>query len=343
LAIDENDKSLGTEMLEHKSTKEDVATALRKDLKLADLVSPSATSSIHQSPSEVAQAAANISASLHGSSGNGVFVPPLTTDFPLASPFVQGLIIGTQESIDDFDGTEESSINEATSKMLMMVSDKATNDISDKDDNTDSSLLESNNDGTVTLSLAETEDIAREFVRDKRSSSRDAVRIAFVEMKKRHDIILGIHQNHMQTFLNIELARPKEELLASKESTKVMREDYEDQIKQLREDLTVMKKTLASTHDQQKIKLRKRMEKQFSKERRRERKKVNRHYTQIIENFKSDHDNIISDLLDQHKDDLREQNKELQHERDMHTIGLDSAMEASCNALRMLRKNWLLG
>jgi len=116
----------------------------------------------------------------------GFAIPDPDVDYPLAGPFVQGLITGNQEILNSLDSGDEISKNQMVSRLLLSV-----NQINEAEANP-----------SVTFPLCEIETIAESLVAERRISIREAVRVAFIEMKRRHDKIFQKYRRQLAKVLH---------------------------------------------------------------------------------------------------------------------------------------------
>lgn len=96
-------------------------------------------------------------------------------------------MVGSPNAFERLEGDHCVCANEVTSKLLLSVVGRASNDPvpSNGGSTVDISDLDSGM-STVVVPLASLGDIAEELVQDRRLMTREAVRFAFIEMTKRH-------------------------------------------------------------------------------------------------------------------------------------------------------------
>eukprot|EP00978_Attheya_sp_CCMP212_P041535 scaffold239150_cov50-Attheya_sp.AAC.1 len=151
--------------------------------------------------------------SFHGSAAADVAKAAVThslekvVNLPLAGPFVQGIITGNDRVFDSIDGEMALAQTKLTSKILLLATlhNKETETAKDKDATTaetpklpvHGARLEGNevrvhDPDRIVLSVDVIGLIAAELVADRRQSMKDAVQVAYVEMKKRHNTVVAV-------------------------------------------------------------------------------------------------------------------------------------------------------
>uniref|UniRef100_A0A7S2XSV6 Uncharacterized protein n=1 Tax=Attheya septentrionalis TaxID=420275 RepID=A0A7S2XSV6_9STRA len=156
----------------------------------------------------------------HGSAAADVAKAAVThslekvVNLPLAGPFVQGIITGNDCVFNSIDGEMDLAQNKLTSKILLLATlhNKETETAKDKDKDKGATTtttaetskspahgarLEGNevrvhDPDRIILSVDVIGHIAAELVADRRASMKDAVQVAYVEMKKRHNTVVAV-------------------------------------------------------------------------------------------------------------------------------------------------------
>jgi len=140
----------------------------------------------------------------------------ISVKLPLVGPFVNGFLSGMKPVIEFFEGSPESIIHEATSKILFAISQHGGTIESQKD--------------RVTFPLSETEAVASDFISEQRSKITDAIRLSFVETKNNHELIISEAGKKMKKCLELELAKKDGMILQMKENLDALVRDHENQI-----------------------------------------------------------------------------------------------------------------
>jgi len=153
----------------------------------------------------------------------------------LEGPFVRGIILGKEDMFGSLDGGPEGAVHAATAKLILAVS----------------SIQESCDKSTITLSLADLDTVAKAMVSYQRDMIQEAVHCSYIEMKDRHDKMFQNFRAQMDRQVRDLLARTHAKaaaaVAASSNGTREVT-DHHDSAKQVQTSL-VASPPIATTNN----------------------------------------------------------------------------------------------
>mmetsp|Transcript_1777 Transcript_1777/g.2291 ORF Transcript_1777/g.2291 Transcript_1777/m.2291 type:complete len:235 (-) Transcript_1777:113-817(-) len=182
-------------------------------------------------------------------------------------------------------GDTDMAVHEATSKIVMLITMKRNmakalekqkaNDGSDDDEENHKEGNVKGSDGParkktktksdaesqITISLSEVEEIAAQFVADRRRAVKEAVQISFVEMKKRHDVILAAGREHYANVYRLDRdTKVREEQEANRHAMHDMKELHRNEIEAMEREQDEFIEALRKKHREETDELKKKLE-----------------------------------------------------------------------------------
>lgn len=254
-------------------------------------------------------------------------------DIDIAGPFVAGLLAGKKEAVETLEGNSVMAVHNATCKVfdLLQKSDQE-HDKSSAKSTGKKKKGKSSDDDAVTLHSDDVERIASEFVSDRRQVAKDAVQIAFLEMKKRHDAIVDdlVHdaageQEKMALQINTlrtkDIVREEADAIASQEVQRLREQNK----KLLAEAGGLLAENRQILEEAEKL----RASETLLRE---------RHRSDIAD-LKNENSRVVTELRKKYDESLETLSEEMEEDKTSHSRALNAYMTASCSALRTLRKN----
>jgi len=184
----------------------------------------------------------------------------------------------------------------------------------------------------VTLSFEAVESLAKFFVNDRfkvaKRAAQETAQISFIEMKKRHDGLMGALRgklekrelpcgasdisSNQEKFLVVDAARRQ------KEKESMMKKEMEKKVKNLEDEERKKTKLNEEKHKESLASLKQK-------------------YENETRDLIKEHKNFVKDLLEKHTKQVTSLKRDVLNGQKSHAVALNSYMAASCSALRLIR------